>query len=168
AGSLRRHRRPARGHRPESRLAGGAAGAVGAAGSGGPRRCALAAALREAGRRAAARPALAKEERVEIERPPRAQEAADRDRPGRKEGGGTGRARALENALSPDRLPPPARRRPGGRDARALLDVDSRPRGPRTRPGGAAAGPGAARSRLRPVHTLYGGTSRKISASSAG
>src|SRR5439155_21838226 len=128
-------------------------------------RCALAAALREAGRRAAARPALAKDERAEVERPTRAQEAVDRDRPRREEGGGAGGARALEDASSPDRVPPPARRRPARCDARALRHLDARPREPRARARGPAAGPGAARSRLRPVRALYGRTTRKISAS---
>src|SRR5439155_11580840 len=116
--------------------------------------------------RAAARPALKEEGRSEAERPARAREAADRDRTRGEEGAGPGRARALEVASSASRRPSPAGRRSGRRDARALLDLDSRTREPRARSGGAPTGAGASRCRLRPAR--YVAAVRKISASSAG
>ena len=57
-GALRRDRRPGRRHRRRGRLARGAAGAEPAARGGGPGRRPVAAELRQAGRRAAARPAV--------------------------------------------------------------------------------------------------------------
>ena len=84
-------------------------------------------------------------------RPPRAAEAPDRDRPCRKERRRARRARALEGAPPRRRFAAPARRRARGLDARALLHLDAHPGEPRARAGGAAAGAGAARSRLRPL-----------------
>ena len=53
-------------------------------------------------------------------------------------------------------------------DARALLHLDPRPREPRARAGGASAGAGGARSRLRPVARVQAPAGRNTRASSAG
>ena len=144
ARALRRHRRPARGHRRASLLAGAAARAVGAAGGRGPGRRALAAALREAGGRAAARAAVQGGRRGAA---PKAgggrrvsTQAADRDRARAAEGRRAGRARALEGAPPRGRRAPAAGRRARRLDARALVDLDARAHQPRARAGGAAAG----------------------------
>src|SRR5207247_1443473 len=123
-------------HRRKSLLPGAAARAVGKAGSGGPRRRAVAAALREAGGRAAARPAVATESAY---RPPHTHEAADRDRPCREEGGGARRARALEDPPPGRGLAPPAGRRAGRRHARPFRDVGAGAREPRARARAATA-----------------------------
>ena len=84
-------------------LAGGAARALRAAGGGGPGRRAVAAPLRQAGGRAASRPAVAEKGRGW--RATRPAEAARRDRPGREEGGCARGPRALEGASSRSRAP---------------------------------------------------------------
>src|SRR5262249_16952544 len=122
-----------------------------------------------AGRRAAARAAIAKEGRAEADWPTRLCQAPDRDRTGGEEGGRVGRARALEGASSGDRSPSAAGRRARRRDARALLDLDPRARKPRACTGSAPTGAGAARCGLRPARYVSEvWTFRKISASSAG
>src|SRR5205823_626405 len=108
-------------------------------------------ALRKAGGRAAARPAVAAEGLTEAQWPARVREAADRGRTRGEEGGGARRARTLEGASSGNRRASPAGRRARRLDARALLDLDSRARQPRARAGGAPARTGAARCRLRPA-----------------
>src|SRR5205809_7457253 len=99
-------------------------------------------------------------------------QTADRDRPRRAEGGRPGGPGAVEGTAPRGRRPPPARRRPGRRDARALLHLDARPPQPRARPREPAPGAGAARSGLparRPApRGLHFGALPKISASSAG
>ena len=150
AGALRRVGDRHAGIDDEPRLARRAARAVGAAGSRGPRRRAVAAALREAGGRAAARAAVAAG-RGAGPAGARRPKPLDRDRPRREEGRRARRARALEGAPSRGGRAPRAGRRPRRRDARPLVDLDARPREPRARAGGAAAGAGAARSRLRSV-----------------
>jgi DNA ligase D-like protein (predicted polymerase) len=94
--ALRRHRRSPCRRRPEPGFARAAPRAVGAAGGGGNGRRPLAAALCEAGRRAAAGPAVAEEDgRIAPARPPCAREAPRRDRPRSAEVGRAGRPRAL-------------------------------------------------------------------------
>src|SRR5207237_5103252 len=97
------------------------------------------------GRRAGAGAALA---------PPGAEEAADRDRPRQGEGRRAGRPRALEDAPPRGGRPPPAGRRPGGRDAGPLQNVDPDPAEPGARAPCAAAGSGAAGPRRKHLRQL--------------
>ena len=117
---------------------------------GGAGRRAVAASLREAAGRARPCRAVA-QEREKRRRSSRLDEAAHRDRPGGPEGGGAGRARAMEAAPPGGGPAPRARGRPRRLDARPLDDVDAGPRQPGARARGAPPGPGAARSRRRAV-----------------
>ena len=102
----------------------------------GPRRCAVAAALRQAGRRAAARAAVAPQERGKAERASRVEQAADRDRAGGEEGRRVARSRALARAPRGRRGASRAGRRARRFDARSLVHLDARAREPRARAGG--------------------------------
>src|SRR5581483_4997776 len=105
-----------------------------------PRRCAVAAALPPAARRAGARTAVA-ETHVE--------EAGDRSGAREEEERRARRARAVEGAASDGGEPPPRVRRPRRRHARTIHHVDANPRQPGARAGGAAAGAGTDRRRRR-------------------
>ena len=148
-----------------------AARAVGAAGSGGPRRRAVAAALREAAkasrrassrRSAGARGAVEQAARV-------SEEAAARDRQGRAQGRRARRPGALEGA-------PSARPRRTSKPADVLVDSMRGRSSTWTRvrvnlehvPEALRPAQEAARSRLRPVEGRHYAAGRKIAASSAG
>ena len=154
--SLRRHRRPARGHRREPLWAGSGPGSLGPPGGRRPGRRAVAAALCQAGGRAPARPAFKEKGRGQAGRPPRAEEAAPGDRPRRQEGGRAPRARTLEGSSPRSGRSPRACRRTRGLHARTFLDLDARAREPRARPRGPSAGTGTTGSRLRPVGRVQG------------
>ena len=124
-----------------------AARALGAARARGPGRRALAAALPEAGRRAAARAAVAA---------PRVEAPADRDRARPAQGGRARRARALEGAPSRGGRASRAGRRAGRRDARPLVHLDAHPRQPAAR---ARASCGRRRSRSTRTRTTCGPSS---------
>src|SRR5947199_208870 len=126
-------------HRRCGRLARFAARALGLPGGGGPRRCAVAAALPQAARRATARRAVTPQSR----RDPRD------GREGGAQGGCARRPRALEGAASGRGGTAARRRRPDRFDARAIDHLDAHPRQSPPRPAGRAPGAGTARPRLR-------------------
>ncbi len=133
-----------------------------------PGRRAVAAPLCQAGGRASARPAVTKEGRSPARRPPGVHEAARGDRPRRQEGRCAGRSGTLEGPSSRGGRSPRTRRRARGLHARALLHLDPRAGEPRARAGGASAGAGSARSRLRPLARVQVPAGRNTWASSAG
>ena len=136
-----------------------------------PARCALAAALREAGWRGAAGAAIQAQDGErdsggrraaacarQGKRPDRAAalvDAAHRDRTRGQQGRGHGRPGALEGAAPGSGRAAGACRHPRRLDARPVIDVDQDPAEPPARPGWGAAATGAARSRLRPVAGLH-------------
>ena len=87
----------------------------------------------------------------DADRAPQDVDPGRRDRPGRVQGRRNGGLRALEGPARRHRRVPRARGRPGRRDARPVGGLVPRPGEPHPRPRGDAAGPGAARIRLRPV-----------------
>ena len=117
--------------------------------AGRPGRRAVAAALPEAGRRAAAGAAV--QGAQEPDRPARLHQAAARDRAREVEGGRARRARALEGEAPGGGGAAAAAGRAGRLDARPLVVLVARAREPGARPGSGAARAGAARVRLRPV-----------------
>ena len=74
-----------------------------------------------------------------------------RDRPGRVQGRGDGRLRALEGAPRGHRRAPRTGRHPRRRDARPFRALVPRPGQPDPRPGGRSTWPGTARVGLRPL-----------------
>ena len=79
------------------------------------------------------------------------QDAADRGRPGGDQGRGHGGPGALEGAARGRLAAPGSGRCAGGLDARPQLQLDTDPAEPAACPGSGTPGPGAPRSRLRPV-----------------
>jgi DNA ligase D-like protein (predicted polymerase) len=165
-------------HRRLSVLARPAARAVGSPGAGGAGGRALAAALPQAARRAAPRPAVQaacppegcrREEggcqagegpEEEVERTACVQAPADRDRACEEEVGRARRARAVEGAPSGRGRSPGAGGRARRRDARALLDLDAHPREPAARAPGDQAASGAARPGRRAELDVASGSLR--------
>ncbi len=148
-------RRPMAGHGRGRCLAGAAARPGRPGCGGGTARRPVAAALRQAGGRAAPGPAVqapgAAPERGQARRylgtpsrvrPPPVHDAADRGGPGRDQGRGDGRPGPVERAAPRGLAPPGAPGRAGGLDARAQLDLDQDPAEPaqRARRGAATAG----------------------------
>ena len=88
---------------------------------------------------------------TDADRPPQDLHPGRRDLACRVQGGGAGRPRTLEGPPSRARRVPRAAGHPRRRDARPIGRLVPRPGQPDPRPGGDAAGPGAARIRLRPV-----------------
>src|SRR6185437_432881 len=110
----------------------------------------MAAAVQEAGRRAAAGAAVTRSRSSHVEA------SADRDRAGAPQGGRAGRAGAMEGAPPGGGGAPGAGGCAGGCDAGPLVNLDPGPGEPAARAAGAAAGSGAAGSRREDLGQLVG------------